>query len=809
MFAAMATSDEGQRVLALDAGVGTKDTVAINGRCRLLTRDGRRVVSVCGVVVAHYDVGDQMSEALAMVTLVQQGMALQVEVARGFECSERTVRRYVQRYESGGLAALGRPSGYPKAKKRLRAASHRSVNQWKADGMSNREMARRLGVSEKAVRNRLRRLGWRPTAPEQGVLALGGADPNLSGLRDLKIGRPRETPSNAAAPAPTAPAAPTAGSPAGADPNLSGSTDDPDPTRLSLDSDPGNRQFDRVLACMGLLDDAVPLFAGGRGVACAGVLVAVPALVESGVFEIARDVYGSIGPAFYGLRTTLVTLLLMALLRIKRPEALKEHPPQVLGQLLGLDRAPEVKTLRRKLSRLALCRCAVEFGRALARHRVATRGHALGFLYVDGHVRAYHGKRQLPKTHLARMRLSMPATTDYWVNDVTGDPLFVVTAEANQGLVKMLPNVLGEIRALVGERRVTVVFDRGGWSPKLFAGLIATGFDILTYRKGRYRRVAKQKFKDHEATIDGLPVRYMLADQPVLLDKRKLRMRQVTRLSDDGHQTPVITSRWDLPTIEVAFRMFERWRQENFFKYQREEYALDVLVDYGVEPADPERDVPNPLRKQLDAELAKAHADMRNLAAEYGAEAFDNPEALRRTMRGFKIANAALGRQLEELTTHIRKLEKRRAKVPTRIPVREATDGEVIQLTTERKHLTNLIKMVAYQAESDLVRLVTPHYSRAEDEARTLVQNALAATGDIDVAGNELRVSLDPLSSPHRTAALAALCQHLNDTNTKFPGSRLRLHFGVKPQPDPCLAFPGPRPVRATDPPQPDKSRGG
>jgi len=187
------------------------------------------------------------------------------------------------------------------------------------------------------------------------------------------------------------------------------------PATPSLDTDPSDRQIDQVFACIGLLDDAAPLFRPGSEVPGAGVLLAIPALVDSGVFEIAREIYDSIGPAFYGLRTTLVTLLMMALLRIKRPEGLKEHSPQSLGRLLGLDRAPEVKTLRRKLARLAVYGRAAEFGRALAQRRVKTRGHALGFLYVDGHVRAYHGKRSLPKTHLARMRLSMPATTDYWV----------------------------------------------------------------------------------------------------------------------------------------------------------------------------------------------------------------------------------------------------------------------------------------------------------------------------------------------------------------------------------------------------------
>jgi hypothetical protein len=59
----------------------------------------------------------------------------------------------------------------------------------------------------------------------------------------------------------------------------------------------------------------------------------------------------------------------------------------------------------------------------------------------------------------------------------------------------------------------------------------------------------------------------------------------------------VITSRCDLRDIEVAYRMFERWRQENFFKYMREEFLLDALVDYWIEPEDPTRSIPNPERR--------------------------------------------------------------------------------------------------------------------------------------------------------------------------------------------------------------------
>jgi DNA-binding CsgD family transcriptional regulator len=386
-------------------------TISINDRCAIRTEQGSRLVIVSAIPLAQYAVGDRMAEAHAMVSLIEQGWADQNDVARAFGCSARTVRRYQRRFGAGGLAALGREDGYPSGRRRISRSREQLVLRLKAQGRSNHEVARRLGVTPKAVRKLLKRLRWRGAELEQTSLPIptAGGDPNLSAFSVPCVDGALES---------TVAKAPLPG-----DPNLSAfSSADDEPIPLSFDTDPSDRRVDRVLAYLGLLDDAAPLFSSSTHVPRAGVLLALPALVDSGVFTIARKIYGSIGPAFYGLRTSLVALLLMALLRIKRPEALKEHVPRDLGRVLGLDRAPEVKTLRRKLSRLAAYGRAAEFGRALAQHRVADRGTALGFLYVDGHVRVYHGKRTLPKTHVARMRLSMPATTDYWVNDTVGRP---------------------------------------------------------------------------------------------------------------------------------------------------------------------------------------------------------------------------------------------------------------------------------------------------------------------------------------------------------------------------------------------------
>ncbi len=725
--------------------------VVVNDRVLIRVSGELRVVVVGGCVFQSFSTADRAAEAYAMVTLVECGYADQNDVARAFGRSARSLRRYQERYDREGLQGLGRSVGRPAGARRTTRGSsvrERAVLGLKAEGRSNREVARRLGIDEAAVRKRLKRLGW--------------VEPDRQGkLFDAEPPSPSSPP----------PAAPTKPAPAA------------EPPAPAVVADPLDRSVDRALAHAGLLDDAAPIFAPAPSVPRAGVLLAIPGLVRSGVIEIARAVYGerALAPAFYGLRTTLVAFVLLALLRIKRPEALKEYAPQELGRLLGLDRAPEMKTLRGKLAELAGAGKAIEFGRELARRRVAERGRTLGFLYVDGHVRVYHGKHKIPKAHVPQMRLAVPGTTDYYVNDKRGDPLFVVTAEANAGMVKMLLALAPEIRTLVGKkRRPTIVFDRGGWSPKLFVRLLARGFDVLTYRKGRVEKIPERLFATHKARIEGRAIEYRLHDKRVPLLKGRLRLRQVTRLADDGHQTPILTSRRDLKAIEVAYRMFERWRQENFFKYMRDEYEIDALAEHAVEPDDPTRTVPNPARRTLDKQLAAARAEEAKLAQAYGTAALDNPEAQRPSARGFKIAHGKLGKALRAARDHVASLREKRAALPERVPVAEALGGAaVVKLATERKHLTNVLKMLAYQIESDLVELVRPHYARIDDEGRTLVQTALSSTGALAPSDDRLAVMLAPLSSAHRSRAIAAVCDSLSATTTPFPGSRQVMHYGV------------------------------
>jgi hypothetical protein len=211
--------------------------------------------------------------------------------------------------------------------------------------------------------------------------------------------------------------------------------------------------------------------------------------------------------------------------------------------------------------------------------------------------------------------------------------------------------------------------------------------------------------------------------------------------------------------------MFERWRQENFFKYMREEFLLDALVDYRIEPEDPTRTVPNPERRTLDKEVRAARADLTKLESEYGAATADNTERRRPTMRGFKAAHAKLGKKLRAARDHLAQFLELRRSLPKRVEVQDLNERAVVKLATERKHLTDIIKMVAYQAESDLLALLRPHYARVEQEGRTLLHELFAMAGNIQVSDTELRITLVPLSSPHRTRRSGSLRDPRSNSN--------------------------------------------
>ena len=768
----------------------------LNGSVWFVDSDGYRVVFRWHETLYRVALTDKVHLRLVAVALRQSGLATQQEICQAFGHSVATQTRWERQYRKHGGDGLvsEKPGG---GHRKLDKSQEDFVRRWFHAGCSNREMAKWLSVDEATIRRTLKRLGLvrkpatiprvLPQIEEQGTEmahAEAVAPSPTAAVETLDDGA-GETP----APADTC--LPTDTAPAVKPTTLEAEA--ASASSFTLDHDPRDRSLDRCLARLGLLDDATPLFANHESLPRAGALLAVPLLVHHGLMEAFVKVYGSLRPSFYGLRTIVVTLFLAALLRIKRPEHFKEYPPQDLGAILGLDRAPEVKTVRRKFARLA----ALGRGRLLmdelARQRIAEDPDRVAFLYIDGHVREYHGKFPLFEAKKAQRQVVTAAATDTWVHDADGEPLLVVTSEVNAKLTQVLEPILADVRRLVGDgRRMTVIFDRGGFSPKLFVRLIEAGFDVITYRKGNVKKLPAEQFTVEREKIDGIWREYKVCDRPRVrvgklpaekkgkgkrpkARKQYLWMREVRVLRDDGRQTSILTNREDLSAAMVPYRMFYRWRQENYFKYAEEEFALDALVEYGVEELPEATDRRNPQWLRLTRRLKEARVEVTRLQGELGKEAAANPEATRPTMRGFKIAHAGLREQLQQAEAKVQRLLEQRQKTPKRIPA-----SDLKTLKTEKKLIADAIKMAAYQVETELLGMLQDHYGRADEEGRTLLHAAFQSPARLEVAEGQLRVTIARQSSPHRTAALAALCAQLDALALPFPGTHLRLRPTVQ-----------------------------
>jgi transposase-like protein len=710
------------------------------------------VVFVFGLATFSYASADQAGRRLAAVQLVTTKIASVAEVASAFGVNEATLWRWKRAFGAGGVLGLVAERPGPRRPSKLTTSLAARIVELEASGLTLQQIAAAAAVSTATVRVALGRVSPRDQAPVEFCVDEPKDD---AGVADLVVLAP-----------------------------------------------PLARTTERVAARFGDLVEAPVVITEGAQLPLAGLLLALPALEMTGLLPVAAEVFPPMSKGFYGLRATLLMGVFLALLREPRAEAATRIRPADLGRLLGLDRAPEVKTLRRKLSELAAHGRGAALQAALGRHHATTRPEAVGFLYLDGHVRVYTGTRQRPKTHIARMRIAGPATEETWVGDAEGDPVMVITAAPSQSLAAELARLLPDLRALIGpDRACTVVFDRGGYSPAVFTEIITAGFDVLTYFKGAWARSASEAFTTVDYTSpDGTAHTYELAqrliDLPVPARPQNggqdpkpattLRLRLIVRRSPGGHQTPILTNRADLTAAQIAYRMAARWRQENYFKYAREHFALDALDSYADTPDDPARLVPNPAKARAGDQISDARTQL--VAAQGGvADAIDAAglRARQPGSGGKAIVDPAAGQALTGAATNLAAAKAASRDTPSHLPLGQVRPGSRL-LETERKLLTHAIRMSAYNSESALARLLRPHYARGEDEARALLREAFTLTGDLQIIENVLHVRLDPASAPRRSNALAALCAELTDTTTRYPGTELTLAYSIKHHPHPA-----------------------
>ena len=557
------------------------------------------------------------------------------------------------------------------------------------------------------------------------------------------------------------------------------------------------RPGERILAALGVLNGAEIRFDACRDVPYGGVLCALPALLNNGLLS-GINTLGKLGGYYHGLHVLLL-LGFMALARIKTAESLRGKAPGEFGKLIGLDRIPEVRCLRKKMEQLSRDESAERWAVELGRSWMEADPESAGTLYVDGHVRIYHGhKTKPPRKFVSRQRLCLRGVSDYWVNDAIGRPFFVIDKLVDPGILKVLredivPRLLEDVPHQPSQEeldddlhlsRFILVFDREGYSPAFFRDMWHDHrIGCITYHKHPANAWPESWFNEQTVSMPGGETITMnLAEMGSLIGTKgkEVWMREVRKLTKSGHQTSLISTAYGLEHTTLAARMFTRWCQENFFGYMMEHFAIDILNEYGFENLPDTTQVVNPLWRNLNRQRNSVQSKLKTRQARFAEMTLhpaskDEPSKLKR----WEKKKAELLEEIQDFERDIEDLKSRLKNTDKHIQWDQLDEQDRFKKpVVGRKRLMDSIRMIAYRAETAMSALITGD-SIDTAAARRLLQDLFSTEADIlpDHENGRLLVNVHRGSRPAADQALANLFDHLNAAEITYPGTDLRLVY--------------------------------
>ena len=500
---------------------------------------------------------------------------------------------------------------------------------------------------------------------------------------------------------------------------------------------------ERAAASQGKLEATPIRFQSCDTLDYGGVLLLLPSLLECGLLSYKKH-YCELDKGYYYIDFIILLIAFMYLCRIKNPEQLSRINPGEFGKLLGIDRVPESKCLRKKIKQICDQEKSGEWNTELARKWISAEDNE--FYYIDGHIQIYHGhKAQLGKKYIARQKLCLPGVQEFWINNMDGLPYFYIRGELNEKLLEMLdtkiiPMILEEMPQKYSESelaedpdlaRFTLVFDREAYSPVYFNKIWEEHrIAVITYRKNVKDKWEESCFQNYTIDIEGTDTEMKLAEKEVRI--KDIPIREMRKLSEDGHQTSVITTNKKLGIMLIALYMFARWSQENYFRYMRQDYDFDRMLQYTVEQLDGDIKVNHPRYSKLTNRISKTREKIsRREANLYNLIEKNVSEELEKNPKN-EVKQLKIRQEIEELRQQEQTLLAERAQYPSKIKIKDMPEKiRYNQLNGESKHFQNIIKMICYRAESAFANLLAPHYKKSINEKRALTKKIINTRIDL------------------------------------------------------------------------------
>jgi len=213
-----------------------------------------------------------------------------------------------------------------------------------------------------------------------------------------------------------------------------------------------------------------------------------------------------------------------------------------------------------------------------------------------------------------------------------------------------------------------------------------------------------------------------------------------------------------------------------------------VVIGYGMQK---KRDIPqlivNPQYRKLTHQLKKLREKIQRLEARFFPliqlaieQPLDDLPAITNKQMEYKEKIDSFKKQEDEL-------KNQRSKIKPRLKVCQMPQQERYnKLKTESKLFMNVIKMICYRAESSVAQCIAPYLAKAENEKRMVVKQIIQTSADLtpDYDNKTLTITLHSLSAERFNNAADELAKFLNQTETIFPGTDLKMIFEITAKSD-------------------------
>ena len=555
---------------------------------RMHEHDGRCVITAGRVVLFEYAAGDVVMRNIALAALRQLGFKGRV-VAAVLGLTENYVATLHNAALRDGSAALvmqdrrGTPG-------KVTGEQWEQARAWRAQGASDAEIGRRLGVAHTTISRRLGPRGQEPDRDSEP--GQGPAEPLFTCSGPESGPEPEREPGPGLGAEPEAGAEPGAG--AGGPPGGGG---------------PAGRGPTWPLVPEGVFRSR---YAGAM------LLHAFFARADAGAVLAAA----AAGPGRAAGPADAVLLSAVSMcfaLGAATTEQFKHLAAAEAGPLAGLGVLPGLRTLRPRLAQIADGSDPLAVQALFASAMLAADPVTSGVYYVDDHFIPYAGAQPVAKGWNNKRGKAERGRADTHVTAHDGRAVCFVTGEPS-GLAVTLPKALAELKkAAPPGARIMLGFDRGGAYPQVFRHCREQDVHWVTYRRAPLAVPAMLPVIT-TITAGGRTREIAWAEEKVQL-KDYGEARQIT-LSEHGKVAlQILTSDSGACPAEILAWLKSRWREENFLKYASANYGIDKICDYIASISTNTKIVDNPARKAASRDGARGGEDAGRRRTEPGPPA--------------------------------------------------------------------------------------------------------------------------------------------------------------------------------------------